>query len=55
VRQGDSTPIIFITGRDHPDARARASRLGCSGFLCKPVRSEVLVDAITTAIAGAPH
>ena len=55
ARQGDTTPIVFITGRDHPDARARASRAGCSGFLCKPVRSEVLVDAITTAIAGAPH
>ncbi|UUZ53787.1 response regulator [Massilia sp. H-1] len=21
---GDTTPIVFITGRDHPDARARA-------------------------------
>lgn len=55
ARQGDTTPIVFITGRDHPDARARAGRLGCSGFLCKPVRSEVLVDAIASAIAGAPQ
>jgi len=55
ARQGDTTPIVFITGRDHPDARARAGRLGCSGFLCKPVRSEVLVDAIASAIASAPQ
>ncbi|UUZ48201.1 response regulator [Massilia sp. B-10] len=49
---GDTTPIVFITGRDHPDARALGRYCaGCSGFLCKPVRSEVLVDAITTAIA----
>ncbi|HEU4844442.1 MAG TPA: response regulator [Burkholderiaceae bacterium] len=55
ARQGDTTPIVFITGRDHPDARDRAGRLGCSGFLCKPVRSEVLVDAIASAIASAPQ
>jgi FixJ family two-component response regulator len=44
------TPIIFITGRDDPAVRARAFELGCTGFLCKPVESHVLVDAIRAAL-----
>jgi FixJ family two-component response regulator len=44
------TPIIFITGRDDPAVRARAFELGCASFLCKPVESHVLVDAIHAAL-----
>ncbi|SHG62513.1 response regulator [Massilia sp. CF038] len=54
VHQGDRTPVIFITGRDHPEARQRATRLGCSSFLCKPVSSALLVAAIRSATAGLP-
>lgn len=52
-RHGDATPVVFITGRDDPDARSRAMRRGC-GFLAKPVQAQVLVDAIDAAI-GAGH
>lgn len=51
---GDQTPVIFVTGRDDPEARVRAERLGCSGFLHKPVKALDLVDAIAAAIAAAP-
>jgi FixJ family two-component response regulator len=50
----DATPIIFITGRDDPGARARAIEGGCSDFLCKPVQARVLVDAIGSAMAARP-
>ena len=47
-----ATPIIFITGRDDAVARAKAFDAGCTSFLCKPVSSQVLVDAIRWAIDG---
>lgn len=43
-------PIVFITGRDDPAARARAYDGGCLRFLCKPVESHILVEAIDAAI-----
>ena len=51
-RQGDSTPIIFVTGRDDPGACARAHQLGCRAFLYKPVKADLLVAAIAKAIAS---
>lgn len=53
LERKDKTPIIFITGRDDAVARARAFDAGCTSFLCKPVPSQVLVDAIRWAIDGA--
>ena len=53
-QSGVGVPVIFVTGRDDPDARSRAHQLGCSDFLCKPVKAHVLVEAIATAMAG-PH
>lgn len=50
-RHGDPTPVVFITGRDDPEARARALRRGC-GLLYKPVQALELVDAIAMAIGG---
>ncbi len=49
---GVTVPIIFVTGRDDADARSRAKRYGASDYLCKPVKSQVLVEAINTAMAG---
>ena len=51
-RQGDPTPIIFVTGRDDPDACAKAHQYGCSAFLYKPVKAHLLVAAIATAISN---
>lgn len=47
-----AVPIIFITGRDDPGARIQAHERGCSGFLRKPVKAHVLIEAIESAIAG---
>jgi len=47
-----AVPIIFITGRDDPGARIAAQARGCSGFLHKPVKAHVLVEAIESAIAN---
>jgi FixJ family two-component response regulator len=51
---GYGLPIIFMTGSDALEARMRAFNLGCSDFLCKPVRARDLVGAIELAMAG-PH
>ena len=50
--RGDPTPIIFVTGRDDPDACARAHQGGCSAFLYKPVSAHLLFDAIATALSS---
>jgi FixJ family two-component response regulator len=53
LRSGQvAVPIIFITGRDDPGARIEAHARGCSGFLHKPVKAHVLVEAIEAAIAN---
>lgn len=45
-------PVIVITGHDTPEARARALKNGASAYLLKPVDDQMLLDAITAAIAG---
>lgn len=50
-QSGGRVPVIFVTGRDDPETRHRAHQLGCSDFLCKPVKSHVLVEAIAAAMA----
>ncbi len=50
--QGDPTPIIFVTGHDDPGARARAHQRGCTAFLCKPVKGQLLIAAIDKAISA---
>ena len=50
-QQEVGVPVIFVTGRDDPAARTRAHEQGCSSFLYKPVKSQVLVEAITAAMA----
>ena len=49
-QQGNAVPIIFVTGRDDPAARQKAFEAGCSAFLHKPVKGQVLVEAIGAAI-----
>lgn len=46
-------PIIFITGRDDPQAKARAFAAGCDGYLCKPFESGQLTGAIGAALGKA--
>lgn len=49
-----NVPIIFITGRDDPQAKARAFEAGCDGYLCKPFESGELTGALGAALGKAP-
>ena len=39
-------PVIFLTGHGDDIMRARAMHEGAIGFITKPVRQEILLDAI---------
>ena len=43
-------PMIFITARDDPQARAQAVRSGAIGFLQKPFAADALLGAIHAAL-----
>src|SRR5262245_50674245 len=47
-------PAIFITGRDDEEMRAQSLAVGACAYLCKPVDVDVLLGAITAAIATEP-
>jgi FixJ family two-component response regulator len=51
AREAITVPVIFITGRDDPGVLARAQQQGCHAFLNKPVKSQILVEAIAAAMA----
>jgi FixJ family two-component response regulator len=44
--RGNHTPFIFITAFPDPNVRARALKIGATGFLEKPVGGSVLIDCI---------
>ena len=44
-------PMIFITARDDPHARAQAMKAGAIGFLEKPFAADALLGAIHAALA----
>jgi FixJ family two-component response regulator len=48
--RGDRTPIIFVTAHDAPGVREAAEQAGCSGYFAKPVRGQLLVEAIYKAL-----
>ena len=43
-------PMIFITARDDPQARAQAVKAGAIGFLQKPFAADALLGAIHAAL-----
>ena len=45
-------PVIFITARDEPAARAQALKTGAVDFLQKPFACDTLLDAIHTALGN---
>jgi len=47
---GTLAPIIFVTAHDAPGVRGEAERDGCSAYFLKPVRGELLIEAITKAV-----
>jgi FixJ family two-component response regulator len=44
-------PIVFLTGHGNVDASVRAMKAGAVDFLTKPVKRDILLDAIGRAIA----
>jgi FixJ family two-component response regulator len=47
---GIHTPIVFITGHADVPMGIRAMKAGAIEFLCKPFRSQDLLDAVTAAV-----
>ena len=45
-------PMIFITARDEPVARAQALKAGAADFLQKPFACDTLLDAIHAALGN---
>jgi FixJ family two-component response regulator len=48
---GNSTPIIFLTGHGDIPMTVQAMKAGAIDFLTKPVRDQTLLDAVIAAIA----
>lgn len=49
--QGDSRPLIFLTGQGTIPAAVQAMRAGAVDFLSKPVEGDMLIAAVRTALA----
>jgi len=47
---GNDIPVIYITGYDTPESRDQAKSYGASGYLCKPIDDQALLDAIKWAV-----
>jgi two-component system response regulator FixJ len=45
-------PVVIITGHDSVETHDRALAAGAAAYLPKPVNDQVLLDAITAAIAS---
>jgi len=50
ARNGDTKPIIFLTGHGDIPMSVQAMKAGAIDFLTKPVRDQTLLDAVTIAI-----
>jgi FixJ family two-component response regulator len=47
----DTTPVLFITAHDHPEARAEALAGGCAGYFRKTDPGERILETLQNAIA----
>ncbi|HEV2608039.1 MAG TPA: EAL domain-containing protein [Xanthomonadaceae bacterium] len=45
-----STPIVFLTGENDPDARIEAINAGGDDFLPKPIRPQILIAAVQNRV-----
>jgi FixJ family two-component response regulator len=50
---GRQVPTVVITADDAPEARRRCEAAGASAYLRKPLDDQLLLDAISSAIAQA--
>lgn len=46
------TPIVALTASVTPDMLASAREAGCDGHIAKPVRRQVLLQAVAERVAG---
>jgi FixJ family two-component response regulator len=51
-RQGIMLPVVFLTGHANVHACVRAMKAGAVDFLTKPVKRDILLDAIQHALAS---
>jgi FixJ family two-component response regulator len=52
VKRNDNLPLIFISGQGSIPDTVRAMQAGAVDFLTKPVKKEMLLKSIATAIAN---
>jgi FixJ family two-component response regulator len=50
LRQGETLPVIFMTGHGDIPMSVRAMKAGAVDFLAKPFREQDLLDAVTAAL-----
>lgn len=50
LRDGNSKPIIFLTGHGDIPMTVQAMKAGAVDFLTKPVRDQTLIDAVIAAL-----
>jgi FixJ family two-component response regulator len=50
-KQGDTTPVVFLSGRSDIPTTVRAMKGGAVDFLVKPVKSADLLGAVRAALA----
>ena len=55
ARSDIKIPTIVVTAFDEPGARERCIAAGAVAYLLKPLRTAVLIDAITKAIETSPQ
>jgi CheY-like chemotaxis protein len=53
-QRASPTPIVALTGRAMVEDRVRAIKAGCNGYLTKPLRRAVLMEAISRFTSGPP-
>ena len=51
MKQGDTTPVVFLSGHGDIPMTVRAMKGGAVDFLTKPVKSADLLGAVRTALA----
>lgn len=52
VRQGETLPVVFLTGHGDIPMSVQAVKNGAFDFLTKPVRREDLLETVTAALAA---
>lgn len=52
LAEGNTTPVIYMTGNDEPSARVEALNMGCAGFFLKPASGTAIIEALPRVTAS---